>query len=156
LRATIDTDVFRSLVENVEVGQTGEVYLINQEGIFQTTPRFSGNIMEKAPIPVGAIHEGIEVDIWDSDAQTRGVRYPRQIVATTWLKEPRWKLVVKQDHSEAFGAVNHANDATLVFLHLCALTILIVSLLITRHLVKVIRNRDIESAKLNEQLLQAS
>jgi two-component system NtrC family sensor kinase len=38
LRATIDTKTFRSLVENVRIGQTGEVYLVNEEGVFQTTP----------------------------------------------------------------------------------------------------------------------
>ena len=28
LRATVDTDVFRSLVENIRVGRTGEVFLV--------------------------------------------------------------------------------------------------------------------------------
>jgi oxalyl-CoA decarboxylase len=30
LRATIDTEAFRSLVENVRIGRTGEVYLVNE------------------------------------------------------------------------------------------------------------------------------
>ncbi|MBW1712788.1 MAG: cache domain-containing protein [Deltaproteobacteria bacterium] len=59
LRATVDTEVFRSLVENIRIGQTGEVYLVNSEGIFQTSPRLSGRIMEKCPPPGSAIHEDI-------------------------------------------------------------------------------------------------
>jgi len=53
----------------------------------------------------------------------------KEIVATAWFREPRWKLVVKQEYSEAFDEVNYANYATLIFLHLAALTILLVSIL---------------------------
>jgi two-component system NtrC family sensor kinase len=64
-------------------------------------------------------------------------------------------LVVKQEYSEAFNEVNYANYATLVFLHLSALTILLVSILTARHLVKVIRDRDKEADQLNRQLMEA-
>ena len=49
LRATIDTELFRSLVESVQVGKSGEVLLLNRQGIYQTSPRFSGKIMERPP-----------------------------------------------------------------------------------------------------------
>ena len=38
LRATINTQIFRTLVENVHIGETGEVYLVNTQGLYQTTP----------------------------------------------------------------------------------------------------------------------
>lgn len=156
LRATIDTEFFRSLVENVRIGKTGEVYLLNQEGIYQTSSRFSGKIMEKAPFPVDPAHEGSKVRIFDPDgvngAQKGGVR---QIIATAWLKEPEWMLVVRQDYEEAFDSVNHANYSILVFLHLSALTILIVSILSARYLIKIIQRRDREADQLNQQLMQA-
>jgi two-component system NtrC family sensor kinase len=63
-------------------------------------------------------------------------------------------LVVKQEYSEAFDEVNYANFATLVFLHLSALTILIVSVFITKYLINVIRKRDDEADQLNRQLLE--
>jgi two-component system NtrC family sensor kinase len=43
----------------------------------------------------------------------------------------------------------------LIFLHLSALTILLVSILTTRHLVKVIRDRDAEADQLGRQLMEA-
>jgi two-component system NtrC family sensor kinase len=147
LRATIDTEVFRSLVENVRIGRTGEVYLLNEEGYYQTSPRLSGKIMEKADMPLEPLHEGIKVRIVE--------RSPKEIMATAWLKEPRWMLVVKQEYSEAFDEVNYANYATLIFLHLSALTILVVTILVTRHLIKVIKNRDTEADKLTQQLMEA-
>lgn len=155
LRTTIDTEAFRSLVENVRIGKTGEVYLINQEGIFQTSPRFGGKILEKAPLYADPFFEGIQIRYLKTGVDNRKQHLPRQIVAQTWIKEPRWMLVVKQDYSEAFSQVNHANYATLVFLHLSAITILIVSIFITRHMVTVIKKRDAEADNLNRQIMQA-
>ena len=147
LRATIDTEAFRSLVENVRIGNTGEVYLVNEEGYYQTSPRMSGKIMEKADMPLEPFHEGIKVRVVD--------KKPKEIMATAWLREPRWMLAVKQDYSEAFNAVNYANYATLIFLHLSALTILLVTVLVSRHLIRVIRNRDAEADQLTKQLMEA-
>ena len=63
LRATIDTEAFRSLVENVRIGKTGEVYLLNAAGIFQTSPRFEGKIMEQAEFEMEPVHAGAKVRI---------------------------------------------------------------------------------------------
>jgi two-component system NtrC family sensor kinase len=155
LRTTIDTDAFRSLVENVKIGKTGEVYLLNRDGIFQTSPRSSGKIMSKAGFSVGPVHDGIRTRIIAAH-RDGPKKIPAQIVCQTWLKEPQWQLVVRQDYDEAFEAVNHANRATLLFVLLSAMIILIVTLLITRHMIAIIRRRDLESDQLNRQLIQAS
>ena len=152
LRATINTEVFRSLVENVRIGESGEVYLLNKKGVFQTSPRFRGKIMEKAPFPVESVHKNTRIRVLDADDQKQ---LPRRIVAQAWLKEPRWMLVVTQDYSEAFSEVYHANYAIMVFLLLSAIAILIVTFIITKHMVGVIKRRDVEADRLNIQLMQA-
>ncbi len=153
LRATVNTQAFRSLVENVKIGKTGEVYLINKDGIFQTSPRFSGNIMETAPFPTGPYHDDVTVNLFKGD--NPDASFSNQIMAETWLPNPQWKLVVKQDYSEAFADVNHANFATLIFLHLSAISILIVAVFITKYMISVIKKRDIQAENLNQQLMQA-
>ncbi|MBW1900994.1 MAG: two-component sensor histidine kinase [Deltaproteobacteria bacterium] len=148
LRATIDAEAFRSLVEDVKIGRTGEVYLLNSEGVFQTRPRFDGKIMDKTSLPAQSFHQGIMVQTIESgDSQ-------KQIVAHAWLKTVRWMLVVKQDYSEAFNRVNHANRASLIFLNLSVLVILLVSFFITRHMIKIIKKRDKETDRMNKQLIQ--
>jgi len=154
LRATINTDLFRSLVESVQIGKTGEVYLLNRDGVFQTTPRFGGSIMSRAAYPVDPVHDGIRVRSLDSLKDIHGRPLPRQIVCQAWLTNPRWLMVVKQNYSEAFTEVNHANVAVLVFLHLSALTILVAAVLISRHMIGIVRRRDAQADQLNEQLLQ--
>jgi len=153
LRATVDTEVFRSLVENVRIGKTGEVYLLNEEGIYQTSPRFTGKIMERSAMPLEPHHDGIKIQVIEPDEKNPKAK--KEIIATAWFRDPRWRLVVKQEYAEAYDEVNYANYATLVFLHLSALTILIVSILTTRHLVRVIKNRDMEADQLGRQLMEA-
>jgi two-component system NtrC family sensor kinase len=155
LRATINTEVFRSLVENVRIGKTGEVYLLNDQGVYQTSPRLSGEIMGKSSYPMGSDHEGIQIQILDRLQDQRGQALPRQIACQAWLKNPRWLLVVQQEYSEALADVNHANTWTLIFLLLSAASILVATVFITRHMITIIRRRDTEAERLNEQLLQA-
>lgn len=156
LRATVDTEVFRALVENVMIGRTGEVFLVNREGIYQTTPRYSGRIMEPAAIAVGEIHPGIRVREEEADAGFNGERSVRQIVSTAWLKTPQWMLVVRQDLDEAFGMESQANVSMLIFLHVSAATILVVTILVTRHMLNLVKRRDAEADMLNNQLMQTS
>jgi two-component system NtrC family sensor kinase len=155
LRASVDTEYLRSLVENVKIGSTGEAYLLNRDGIFQTSPRSNGAIMEKAPLSVAQFTEGSGTRILRPVQGSPGQTPTRQIVAYAWLKDPRWLLIVKQNYSEAFRNVNHANLATLIFLHLSLLGIVIITVIITRTMMKIIRKRDEQAEQLNRQLMQA-
>ncbi len=156
LRATVDTEAFRALVENVMIGRTGEVFLVNQKGVYQTTSRYSGRIMEKAAMTVGDVHPGILVRQEAADAGFNGERTVRQIVSTTWLETPQWMLVVRQDRDEAFASENRADLSVLVFLLVSAGTILIVTVLVTRHMLNLVKRRDAKAETLNRQLMQAS
>ena len=156
LRATVDTEGFRALVENVMIGRTGEIFLVNREGVYQTTSRYSGRIMENASMTVGPVHPGIQVRQEASDAGFNGERRVRQIVSTAWLETPQWMLVVRQDYAEAFAAENRANLSVLVFLLISAATILGVTILVTRHMLDLVKRRDVQAETLNRQLMQAS
>ncbi|MCD4722860.1 MAG: GHKL domain-containing protein [Desulfobacula sp.] len=151
LRATINTDWFRSLVENVRIGKTGDVYILNSEGIYQTTPGSGGQIMTLASGFEAGIHDDLKfrfLETGDKDVKTR------KIVCETWLKDPKWLLVVRMDENELFEEVRHANRATMFSLHLSALIILIVTVFITRHMVSVIKKRDNEVEGMSRQLMQ--
>jgi len=153
LRATIDTAFFRSLVENVKTGRSGEVFLLNRSGVYQTTPRFSGRIMQKALDMPSDFHDGTRVFIRPKG--NGAARAEKQIVAQSWLADPQWLLVVRQDYREALKDVNYANLVTLFFLHISALIILVVTVLITRYMITTIKRRDRDADRLNKQLLQA-
>jgi two-component system NtrC family sensor kinase len=156
LRATIDTEFLASLIGNIKIGDSGEVFLLNGEGVYQTNPRFGGKIMEKSPLPVESFDGESGVRILEAKQISTDHNYPSQVVGYAWLKEPHWGLVVKQDYTEAFRDVNHANTWALIFLHVSVLAILIVSFITTQHMIKAIKKRDEEAEQLNRQLMQAS
>lgn len=174
LRATIYPEFLSSLVETKGLGRTGEVFLVNREGVYQTNPRFTGKIMEKTPLPVDSFtgESGIratdplthfgpiapDAGIFNTDLIKYALfqSHPKEIVAYSWLKNPQWLLIVKEDFSEVFGDINRVNIIILILLHSSALGILIVSIVATGHMVKVITKRDKEAEDLNRQLMQAS
>lgn len=156
LRATMQNEFLSSLVESTQIGKTAEVFLVNQHGFFQTAPRFSGRLMQRTNLPMERFNQESGVVILGPEQSYTSEHSSRQVAAYAWLKEPRWMLVVKQDYAEAFAEVNTAARATLIFLEVSIFAILIVSVLTTRHMIKVIKKRDQETEKLNKQLLQAS
>lgn len=156
LRASIDTEYFRSLVENVKIDKTGEAYLLNQSGLFQTNPRFSGKIMGKSSLPMAEFHENSGIELIAGERSGSDRPSSKQIVAYAWLKNPRWLLVVKQDYSEAFKVVNRANWSALIFVHLSSLAIIVITIGVTYFIIKMIRRRDETAGRLNDQLMQAS
>jgi two-component system NtrC family sensor kinase len=112
--------------------------------------------MEKGPLPTEFFRDESGVGILEPDKKNPNQRFPRQLVAYIWLENPKWKLVVKQDYSEAFRDFNNANRAALIFLHLSLLIILVVSMISTRYMIKLIKRRDEEADQLNKQLVQTS
>jgi len=152
LRATINTDSFRSIVENVRIGKTGGIYILNNKGVYQTSPGSDGKIMALASGFEGKTHDDVKfrfLEIFERNVMVK------KIVCETWLKDPNWLMVVRVDENELFGEVRRANRATMISLHVSALIILLVTALITGHMVSVIRKRDHEVEDMNRQLMQA-
>jgi two-component system, NtrC family, sensor kinase len=156
LRATIDTDFLASIIGNIKLGDSGEVFILNAEGVYQTNPRFGGQIMERSFLPMETLDSESGVRVLQARQTSTGQEYPSQVIGFAWIKDPRWVIIVKQDHAEAFRDVNHANISALVFLHVSILAILVVSFFTTQHMIKVIKKRDEEAEYLNRQLMQAS
>jgi two-component system NtrC family sensor kinase len=172
LRATIDNEFLSSLVDTTRLGKTGEVFLVNREGVYQTTPRFKGEIMGKTTLPMNLFTGESGILISDSTVPTGSFApegsipiayriktllvpaHSQHIVAYSRLKNIDWFLVVKQDFREFFGDVDHLL-AILVFLHVIILAILIVSVFTARYMVKVVEKRDKQAETLNRKLMQA-
>ncbi|MCF8039353.1 MAG: GHKL domain-containing protein [Desulfohalobiaceae bacterium] len=156
LRATINLDSFEALVEDFMTGESGDVYLVNEHGVLQTTPRFKGEIMEEDPYHIPPErHAGVDIYRYASRIRSPEKDVNKQLVATTWLKAPAWMLVFRQNYQEAFPGLYQTLQTTLVFLAVCSLILCLVTVLITKYMVRVVKKRDQESDALNRQLLQA-
>ena len=156
LRATIETEVFRRIVEDVRVGSTGEVFLLNTKGVYQSNTSQGGKMLEMSVFPVRPITETVKVEVGHFGITGSEKRPPMQIASYVWLNNPRWLLAMRQDYSEALYDVNHVNYVMLIILHVSALVILVVTVFVTKYMIHAMRKRDMEVDQANECFIQAS
>ena len=156
LRATIETEVFRRIVEDVRVGSTGEVFLLNTKGVYQSNTSQGGKMLEMSVFPVRPFTETVKVEVGHFGITGSEKRPPMQIASYVWLNNPRWLLAMRQDYSEALYDVNHVNYVMLIILHVSALVILVVTVFVTKYMIHAMHKRDMEVDQANECFIQAS
>lgn len=152
IRATIDTYMFNDLVKRVRIGKTGEAYLLNEAGVFQTERRSGGNLLSKDPDNVlrqgspGGVETFIKKD-------GRGDQY---LYVTTWLEAKKWLLVVRQEKADAFKALRSAAYLILLIVIIGGTVICATAFYITDRIVRRMERMDREKDRLGQQLIRAT
>jgi two-component system NtrC family sensor kinase len=149
LRATIDSARFRSLVEGVRLGVTGEAFIVNRQGLYQTHARGGVELLGSSGLELPEGFAGVRV--------LEGVsRQGREVMlAATWLKGGDWLLVCHQDMSEAFGPLLRARRVAIAITLVAFLLLVATTAVLTRQLVARIAATDREKELLNEQIIQS-
>ncbi|MBU2548314.1 MAG: two-component sensor histidine kinase [Proteobacteria bacterium] len=151
LRATIDTSIFKNVVEKIRVGKTGEAYILNMEGRFQTQRRSGGDLMSKDPTleTMPPVNLAVESTV-RKDAQGETFLY-----AATWLKNKDWLLVARQEKAEAFKDLNRIAYLVILVILVGGLMIVSLALYVSRRLVGEMEHIDTEKEELGRQLIVA-
>ena len=152
IRATIDTYMFNDMVKKVRIGKTGEAYILNADGIFQTERRSGGSLLDKDPdsTEYPTQHSGIETFI-KKDA--RGDKY---LYATTWLKDKRWFLIVRQEKADAFKVLRSAGYLIALITVIGGAALVGIAFYETGRIVRRMERIDTEKEELGQQLVRAS
>jgi two-component system NtrC family sensor kinase len=137
LRATIDSEQFSHLVRSGVLGETGETYIVNRDGLYQTKP-LVGAVMDRSPLPPVPDHRGVRDLRLQVDGDTK-------FMATIWLNGGRWILVAQQDAAEIRAPVTRAVGQGMTLVLVSVILVGGTTSLATRHL-----TRQIDSA--NQQL----
>ena len=149
LRATIDPDIFGNIVRAGRAGKTGDAYIINREGIFQTHQRFGGGILTASdldPSRFGSRTTVIE--------QKNGLGKQR-LYAGTWLRNGKWIAVISQEITEEMSGLFATQNAVISIIVCGILTIVVTTFLTTRLTVSRFRGADKKMNELNAQLVQS-
>lgn len=151
IRATIDTDYFNNTVENVRIGKTGEAYVLNKEGQYQSQPRSGGKLMAEDPDASKYLmpHEGTRTFTGEDST---GERY---LYATVWLKEKDWVLVVRQAEADAFSALRTTTYLAILVAILGAIAIVSLAFYVTGRIIGRMERMDAEKGQLSKQLIVA-
>ncbi|MCU0304868.1 MAG: ATP-binding protein [Thermoanaerobaculales bacterium] len=151
LRATIDPQLFTQMVESVHTGRTGEAYVLNREGVFQTARRSGGTLLEVAPERVGLDQASRAV----ATTVARDAGGERFVWATAWLNDDQWLLVVRQEVGDAFWPVRRATYLGIVILVIGGSAIVLLAVSMTDGLIRRLQRLDEEKRRLNQQLIVA-
>jgi two-component system NtrC family sensor kinase len=149
LRATIDPDVFGSLVRAAQLGKSGDAFIVNGEGFFQTRPRFDGQILSLSKIDSALFGGGPNVVEMKND-QGRTLLY-----AGSWLKNGKWLLVISQDLAEEMTGLFATRNAGIFLILLGIAAIAATTILTTRMTVKRLKDADERTNSLNAQLMHS-
>jgi two-component system, NtrC family, sensor kinase len=151
IRATIDTYMFSDMVKRVRIGKTGEAYLLNREGVFQTERRSGGNILDHDPDFSRYIKEDTEINTFVA----RDYQNFEYFFATTWLKDKEWLLVVRQETGDAFSDLRSASYLILLISVIGGGAILALAFYLTNRIMERMIKTDMEKDRLKEQLIRA-
>lgn len=93
LRATIDPDIFDSLVKSDQLGAGGDAFLLNDENVLQSRPRFGAKLLDKLDLGSHARFPGVHTE----SITVGGKPY---LYGLTWLENKDWLLAIRDDPTE--------------------------------------------------------
>ena len=146
LRATIDSDVFSTLVRGAQVGATGDAFVVNSDGRYQTPPRFGEGLSTEATFDTSAAPAGISVHSRTLDDGRR------VLTASAWLDAKDWLLVVERDPNEILSTYRIARKLELLMLAVATVLIAGAVIFLVRLLVGRLEEQDRQRASMVAQL----
>lgn len=149
LRATIDSDIIENIVKAAWIGKKGDAYIINQQNILQTSPRFSGMLLGTPVGPVFAKTVGTQVEEITHDGEA-------VLYGATLLTTKKWVLVVREDPIEQLGPLFSARLMGLLFGLFGLVVIVAGSLFTSRAMMKELLEMERKKAASEDLAIQSS
>ncbi len=136
VRATIDTAEFDDLITSIGLDPQSDAFVTNRNGVFQTTSKFYGKVLENCPLPVPPLSYEPNI-IEQKDPMGRNV-----LLAYAYLNSWDFVLMVVKPRAEVLKVwYTLKGDLVLVFVG-SVLVIFVVVFGLTRVLVDRLRESD--------------
>jgi two-component system NtrC family sensor kinase len=150
LRATIDPDIFGGIVRAAKLGKTGDAYIINAEGIYQTRPRFKGDVLWESNLDTTMFSSGTTTVFEERNVEGRKLFY-----AGSWLKNKQWLLVISQDAAEEMTGLFATRNVEIIIILGGVLAIVLAIIFTTRLTIHRLQDAATRMDELNAQLIQS-
>jgi len=148
LRATINSEQFASLVRTGPLGMTGDAFIVDRTGHYQTPPRL-GAVLEESSFERPEHHRGVMAQHTDVDGEP-------MVSVTTWINDDRWMLVVQQTEAAIRAPVRQAMTWGAIPALLAIGLIVVTTLLATFHLTGQIAKAQEQKDRLQQDLLRSA
>lgn len=171
LRGTVNFATFSSLVDELRVGKTGSALIVNREGRLQSQPRtilivdlpglmkntpWAGRKEPSVPESGAPIVPKVKIHSSGKNAMTGLVEGPNGSILLILmpLKSGEWTLVYQQVQDDAFSEVSRARAIALTIFFSGCLSVLLVTLFVSRQMVGRIERADLAKERMNEQMTE--
>jgi len=149
LRATINTELFESLVLAARKGRYGDAFLVNEKGEYQTNPQVIGKTTDQSiPLEMRFFHGTKVIETTINNRKTA--------IAASWLENKRWMLVVIEDLEEELFPILQAKHLALGLLFAGISAISIGAVAVSIIMVRQLEQADRERSALDAELMQSS
>ncbi|MCF8063027.1 MAG: two-component sensor histidine kinase [Deltaproteobacteria bacterium] len=149
LRATIDSDVFQHLVRSAQLGRSGDAFIVNSKGVYQTRARFNGKALSESGINPNLFGRGTTMITREDESGDRA------LYAGSWLNGKNWLLVISQNASEEMSGLLATRNAEIGIIIAGILAIVLATVFTARMTVSRLREADERMNQLNAQLIQS-
>ncbi|MBN1654582.1 MAG: hypothetical protein JXA30_12500 [Deltaproteobacteria bacterium] len=148
LRATINSKTFDALVSTAKIGKTGEAFIINREGYYQTQSS-SEKMLNKSLLREIRRHDDVE--------SRRIIEQGKAIIQTTaWINSGRWILVVRQHEQEVSAPVDQATFWGALIVIIALVLLIATNVSATWYLTRRIDNANRQKDLYYRDLLQSA
>lgn len=147
LRGTINSEQFGYLVKPGLLGETGDVFIVNKEGIYQTIAKSSA-ILERSNVEIQE-HTGLR------EYRIKSAKGDK-IRITSWVNQGRWMLVVEQNKSAAQWPLHRAIFTGALVLLLAVFLLVATTIAATSHLTRIIDRTSAQREEFHRAFTRSS
>ena len=136
LRATLDIKTFNTLLDQLDLGENGDAFIINEEGVLLTPSQFHGDLFTK--IPLSLPDTASEVTVTESRAGGKGPL----IVGHAAIADTSMRLVMVRFKDELMRTWQKTRNNLLIFLAVNVVAIILATLWMATYLINRIHAAD--------------
>jgi two-component system NtrC family sensor kinase len=149
LRATIDPDIFSRIVQAAHTGRTGDAYLVNEQGVWQSRPRFGGTTLEKAQLDISLF--GKHTMTFEQE----GAGGRQLLLAGAWLKSKNWLLVISRDVQNEMAELFATRNIQIAIITAGVIAIIFTTVFTTRLMIRQLVQSETRMKEMDAQLVQS-
>ncbi len=148
LRATINSQQFDELVRTGVSDKIDDIFIINKDGVYQTTPR-EGSLLDKSPLPVSDFYRGVSDQKFTQNDTT-------WMIVNSFVNDNRWILIVKQELATVLEPVNRAITRVAKIVIIAVALLIITTFLATWHLTNQIDRANAEREEMSRAFVRSA
>ncbi|MFC1823933.1 ATP-binding protein [Thermodesulfobacteriota bacterium] len=138
LRAALNAQKFNELIDQFAVGEKTDAFVINREGVLQTSSRNYGSVLDKIPIPIPDYSPKAQV------FESKNDKNERAVIGYAYIPETPFILMIVKQKGELIQPWYKTGWAFTGILGASILMILLVTLAVASHLVDQVHEADQE------------